>query len=1125
MPSLRFLSLSPILLSSRLLSLLLLSSFFLSPGALFAQRVAQPETSGTAQPNNPPAAPAAPATPTVVTTSTTAAASAPTPAAATAPAADADDIVHMSVFNVQGDGDDGYQSLYTTSGSRLRTPLKDTAASISIFAEQFLNDVGVSSIEEMLAYAGNFEAENEDATNGFNNEDTRRAGNLDNRFRIRGIAASVSTDFGESGIPVDPYNIGNTEIASGANSILFGLGAQGGMLMLTTKRANLRRTSLKVQNVIGTWNNPGKAWDFERLTLDYNLVLMPRTWSLRLLGIYQDGGPKSWRQWQGYHQKRLNPVMTIKPFRHTVIHLAYEKGRVTENTTRNMNSADQITAWLDAGRPIVDGFAGAALPRPDDGISQINAGGANPQFVFVGNNNTLYDFRQAYQSVTNAAYTPVRLPASLSSYYYNTVGPSGIRDQQFERWSATIEQRAGPFNFELAYNHNKTTAIAHSPGGIEAPLRGDPNSHVSTYAWGGAVAVVPDPYSGRLYLEDVWFQHLQNQRNDAIRLTAEVGVSLGKFGRHRIVGLLEHAENETYRNHLNEILVDDNQVAIATPNLPNDSANQLTRRHYVTEGDFSTYHGADWGVPVTGLVIGDRTFHSTYVTANQSASHVKRTVGSAMLALQSHWLQNRLATTFGLRFDDAVFRREQRPARITDPNDPRILNKTKVLNEWAFNGIWDPPLNYHPRTFSAGGVWHATDRLSATMSYSTNRGAPYVDGRTVLPDGNLPGMTTGRTFDYGVILDILGNGKWTLRLTRYDTRQLGDAVVVPGGIVDASNGALGSTNLFDIYDALYYLHPTGQTGTAPSAGWPAGTGPGMGPLSQYQYIVTPPSAAFPNGAPPRYNSGTVNVRSQGYELELTARPAKNIDLRLTFSYTDRDRVDLFPELFAFYNTMIPVWMEMAARNNPATGAPYMVTIPNSGVSVPGGGNTMPLTDYLRLQLYGAEGSVPGKAADFTSVRGGLNNQLYIQSGPLGSRPFKFNITGKYSFRDGLLRGFALGGSVVYSSPNLMPDRNSEAYKQAFEMPPEGAVDLALDPHLYLGARNMIKGNSLTTVNTFFIYKMKPFGGKSNVTLQLNIHNLLNRDIVTVGRVQPDGAVSRVYINSPRSIRLSTTFEF
>jgi hypothetical protein len=55
--------------------------------------------------------------------------------------------------------------------------------------------------------------------------------------------------------------------------------------------------------------------------------------------------------------------------------------------------------------------------------------------------------------------------------------------------------------------------------------------------------------------------------------------------------------------------------------------------------------------------------------------------------------------------------------------------------------------------------------------------------------------------------------------------------------------------------------------------------------------------------------------------------------------------------------------------------------------------------------------------------------------------------------------------------------------------------------------------------------MKPFGGKSTMTLQLNIHNLLNRDIVTVGRVQPDGAVSRVYINPPRSIRFSTTFEF
>ena len=1085
--------------------------FLFATGTLFAQQAPQPAP--------------------LATTGTTALIPVVTSTTAVS-ASGTDDVVHMSPFVVTGNNDNGYQTLDTTSGSRLRTPLRDTAASISAFSEEFLSDVGATTIEEMLSYAGNVEAETEDATNGFNNENTRWAGNLDNRFRIRGIAAGVTTNYGESGIPVDLYNIGNAEIASGANSILFGLGAQGGLLTLTTKRANLQRNTLRVENTIGTWTSPAVSGiPFERAVLDYNLVLMPRAWAVRLLGVYQDGGQNSWRYWQGYHQKRLNPVMTFRPFKNTTVSLSYEKGRVTEATTRLLNSADQITAWIASGSQIAPAFPGPNTPGPP-GTTQINSGGANPDFVFVNNNNTLYDFRQAYQSTTLSSYTPVRLPADMSSYYYSTVGPNGFRDQRFQSWAATIEQSAGPFNFEFTYSHNKTNAIAHSPGNTDAPLRGDPNSYISTYAWAGAGNVVPDPFSGQLYLESVWFENILNQRNDSLRLTSEVSFAPagGKFGRHRLVALLEHTENETYRNLLNEILVDDHQVAVATPGAPNAGENQVTRRNYITDpNNFRTYHDGDWDVPITNLTIGDRVFHSTYVTANQSAAHVKRTVDTAMLALQSYWLRDTLVTTFGLRLDNAVYRREQRPARITDPNDPRILDGSKVLNEWAFNNTWQPPLTYRPWTFSAGGVWHATNRISTFANYSTNRGAPYIDGRTVLPDGNMPAMTKGRTLDYGLMFDLLGNGKWTLRLTRYDTKQFGDATITPSGIANAMDGSLGSQNLFDIFDALYFLYPTGQTGTPPggvNGTWPAGTGPGAGPMKDAsQYAIMPPSVAYPNGSPPQYNAGTVNVQSQGYELELTARPTRNIDLRFTFSYTARNRIDIFPEIFAYYNKMIPVWMKMA---NPAQNGNhvYMVTIPNNGVAVPGGGNTMPLLDYLRLQLYAPDGTgIPGEAAGFTSVRTGINNQLLVQSGPLGSRPYKFNFTGKYTFRDGLLRGFALGGAVVYSSPNLMPDPNSAPYRQTFEMPPEGATDLALDPNVYFGTRNMIKGNSLTTLNAFLTYRCKLFGGRTNLILQLNINNVLNTDVVTLGRIQPSGVASRVYVNPPRAFRLTTTFEF
>jgi len=62
----------------------------------------------------------------------------------------------MSVFNVTATRDAGYQAMNTTSGARMQTSLaaptlastlRDTAASISPFSQEFLNDVGATTVD------------------------------------------------------------------------------------------------------------------------------------------------------------------------------------------------------------------------------------------------------------------------------------------------------------------------------------------------------------------------------------------------------------------------------------------------------------------------------------------------------------------------------------------------------------------------------------------------------------------------------------------------------------------------------------------------------------------------------------------------------------------------------------------------------------------------------------------------------------------------------------------------------------------------------------------------------------------------------------------------------------------
>src|SRR3954471_8594252 len=195
---------------------------------------------------------------------------APTPPA-TAPTSPASgEVLELSPFQVQGDDDVGYQAANTTSGSRLKTSLKDTAASISPFTPEFLSDIAATNVSEMLNYAANAELNAGDAEGaGFNNpRDFSSAGG--EPFRIRGSPGGVSTDYVENAAPQDFYNIERAEVASGPNSILFGSGNAGGLVSLTTKKANLGRNRYSASAQFGSWS-------YQRYTTDLNQVLIPKT--------------------------------------------------------------------------------------------------------------------------------------------------------------------------------------------------------------------------------------------------------------------------------------------------------------------------------------------------------------------------------------------------------------------------------------------------------------------------------------------------------------------------------------------------------------------------------------------------------------------------------------------------------------------------------------------------------------------------------------------------------------------------------------------------------------------------------------------------------------------------------
>jgi len=125
---------------------------------------------------------------------------------------------------------------------------------------------------------------------------------------------------------------------------------------------------------------------------------------------------------------------------------------------------------------------------------------------------------------------------------------------------------------------------------------------------------------------------------------------------------------------------------------------------------------------------------------------------------------------------------------------------------------------------------------------------------------------------------------------------------------------------------------------------------------------------------------------------------------------------------------------------------------------------------------------------------------WLKNTPFGSRPHKLNGTARYTFREGKLRGAFLGGSVRYNGKNFMSwDRTTG--------------------HIYWGNESVLG-------DVFGGYRFRIPRARINATVQLNVKNVSDSYRANVGRYNTNySGVYRVYLNEPRSFRLTTTLDF
>ncbi len=872
--------------------------------------------------------------------------------------------VVLSPFTVTSDADAGYQAGNTLAGSRFNTKLSETPASVSVFTEEFLKDLGATNLAQVLEYGVNSNAD-------FNAVTTAPSffffdSGLLNDVRVnnRGLAGSRTVDFLESSLPLDTYNTGRFEVSSGPNSVLFGFGSAAGIVNAQTRLADTQRTFSRFTGTVGSWNTL-------RAEADINIMALKDRLAVRILGVHDEGD--TWRRFASRQTARWTAVTAIKPFKGTTLHALHERGKLSLPSDRPYNLQDGVSLWLRQGSQVVDntsfgtgtGTAQSALGVRGVGVRNIfvpNDG----RSIFTRNgsaNTVLYQSSSIYELGLDPAITGIPtqrqdpggayvtlLPTEprgnlpYAPYDINYYGPDRRRRNEITRTFLRLEQRIGKDGFiELAFNEDDGHGTAHQLGGPFA-LYADPNQFLPNPD--GTLTGVPNPNRGKLYIDQINYHNIEDTANRVMRATGSWKLDLGRWwGEHRLAGMAERSINHSRSTQGPEILINSaTKAPILFPDAPENFQNQLYRRNYVTAGAPETYLPAPRTGATETIRFGGVNYEPRLVKVGNFGS--ERQIDSLMAATQSRFWSGRLIVTGGVR-RDKVDITPLLTARLP-ATDPRVISGENVLNEIEYVGPDRVGArSYEFDTYTAGAVFQATRWLGAFYNESNNNGTPQTV-RRILPAVTFPPPPEGFGRDYGLMFNFL-DGRLFARATAYNTVSKNDPTIRDVAFIRAHR------RIVDSYRDLG--------------------------------IITQAEADTRN-IPTYPGDFLSDLDTKGYELEIKANPSKNWTLTAAYSYTKLKRSKLGQEWFPWFADQKAYYAQLRGRvqSDPLTTANLST------------------------------------AAEIAQIESGVDNFFALNELGYNNRPHKANTFMRYSFSEGRLKNWFGGGGVRWQDKNVLQRR-------------------------------------------------------------------------------------------------------
>lgn len=1000
----------------------------------------------------------------------------PAPASASSPAPSltpaSSEVIQLSPFTVDASRDQGYRAENTLAGSRLNTPLRDTAASVSVFTEQFLQDLAITDIDQIIEYSVGTELDIQLNNAGSNANNHIGGANIVRRFDIRGVRASEGLDYFRSITPNDAYRIDRFDESRGPNGILFGVSSAGGLVNQSSILASPSRDSARLSYQLG-------SDDIGRAEVRFNKVIVPKKLGVAVAAVDQENS--GWRKPSFQDKERLYGTLTFMPTERIIFRAMGERGNEYFSRVPPYALTDFALAWRDnreaRGLNAVTVIPTNANPNAAQqalGIVARNANLSNAQrFIHVDNDGTV--FNSAGTFITGSYENPaVRAPdgtpgvagdfirindPSLLPYDINSAGPGMYRDQDLKNYTLTLDWRiTDQLSLNLAHNYQQTDLWNPFMSGADPRLYGEPNRTLG-------VNGPANPYAGQLYIEGTWRNtyHDASVKETRLALSYDLQTRWQWLGRHQIAGLLSRSD-ETDRQ-LNHYLGFHGAPFNADPVNAN---NRLLQRIYIDDTNPRAFIGPDWrNVPAT-VTINNRAYDVGWVPENAGTqnSYATQRLDSRLFVLQSYFLDRRLITTFGYREDKA---------KVTDyghAKDPVLRTDIVDLTKSSTSSV-------KGNTRTLGAVYHATEWLSFLANRSSNIGIPTFTNR-ILPFGNVPDPTEGEGEDYGFALDLFKR-RLSLKAVYFKTNEAGQTA--SGGV----NAAFNNTNI-RIAEALESVL--------------------VGPGRRYSAAEWAP---IRSSLTPTANATTFDMESDGFEVSLVANPSANWRITANYSYTDRIRTnssdrDAVPWYGFTYDGRLLA--EGISRNADGT---YAV---NPSAFAAGG----TVARWLELSGQHPDANVSRLitssqipvAEEILGIVRWINDNKLENEQRWGLRPHKLSLFTAYDFTEGRLKGFSTGLGYRWRSASIVGrDAAGTEYRSRIV----SAADLMLR----------------------YRHRVSPGRLRATLTYQLNVSNLLDRDGIVPHRfssrpdfVVPGGrgvAYSRFDFIDPRSIRLTTTLSF